>query len=356
MVQKTKILIIAASDRIVGGHSVQAKEMAKQFNVSQSFKIRRFHIDTKLPNFILKIKYLRTLINEACYIIGLSPKVLWADVLHIFSASYWSFLLGPAPAIVLGQIFKRKVILNYHSGEADDHLSKWKGIVRLFLRLADEIVVPSVYLRDIFCRHGFEAKVIPNAVDINRFHIDRSDDDEPLRILCTRNFEDHYGVDQVMKVFSKIKAEIPDARLILVGDGPEAPKLKRLAQEFHLKDVVFAGQVDHDAIPDFYKKANFFLNASTVDNMPLSLLEAMAAGLIVVSTASGGIPYMIKSPVNGVLVDKEGAESLAMEVIKVYRDKELWKNIRYEAVNYSQEFSPDKIGRQWEALYGSLCI
>ena len=352
---KLRILVIGASDRIVGGHSVQAREIVKYFQNSKAFDVRRFHIDSNVPFFIRKIPYLRTVVNEMFFLIGLLPRLLCVDVLHIFSASYWSFLLGPTPAILLGRIFGKRVLLNYHSGEAEDHLSRWSIIVKPILKLVDELVVPSAYLQKIFSRYGIKTKVIPNAVDFGRFQCDRSSDGRPLRMLCTRNFENHYGIPQVMMAFRKIRNQVPGAQLTLVGDGPRLPELRKLARELNLKGVFFVGQVDHSDIPGFYKKANLFLNASTVDNMPLSLIEAMAAGLVVVSTACGGIPFLIKNGVNGILVHEEDANSLANKVIEVYRNPQQWNDLRSQAIEYAQKLTPDIVGKQRERLYGSLC-
>ncbi len=73
----------------------------------------------------------------------------------------WSFLLAPVPAILAARAFGKRIILNYHSGEADDHLSNWGSRVHPFLRLVDDIVVPSVYLKNVFESHGYTARGAP---------------------------------------------------------------------------------------------------------------------------------------------------------------------------------------------------
>ena len=96
----------------------------------------------------------RTLLNEALYVPSLAC-LRHVDVVHVFSASYWSFLLAPVPAMLAARSFGKRVILNYHSGEADDHLTHWGPLVHPWLRLVDDIVVPSAYLQDVFARHGY---------------------------------------------------------------------------------------------------------------------------------------------------------------------------------------------------------
>src|SRR5204863_5448740 len=89
-----------------------------------------------------RVPYLRTVVNECIYIPSLW-RLRHADVVHLFSAAYWSFMLAPVPAILAAKVFGKRVILNYHSGEADDHLRRWGALVHPWLKLVDEIVVPS---------------------------------------------------------------------------------------------------------------------------------------------------------------------------------------------------------------------
>ena len=91
------------------------------------------------------------------------------DVAHVFSASYASFLLAPMPAMLAARMLNKRVVLHYHSGEAEDHLEHWGPLVHPWLRLADEIVVPSAYLERVFARYGYHVRVIPNFVDLVSF-------------------------------------------------------------------------------------------------------------------------------------------------------------------------------------------
>src|SRR5262249_4203098 len=113
-----------------------------------------------------------------------------------FSASYWSFLLAPTPALLVAKLRKRATILNYHSGEAWDHLRNWRTALPI-LRCADGLVVPSAYLADVFREFGLQAGVVPNAVDLDQFAYRPR---KPLKpsLLCTRGFHPYYSVDLVV--------------------------------------------------------------------------------------------------------------------------------------------------------------
>ena len=177
---------------------------------------------------------------------------------------------------------------------------------------------------------------------------------DPLRILCTRNFEGHYRVDRVVVAFQKIKEKIPTAQLTLVGNGSLKTDLMELVSKRRLTDIFFLGQVHNNDIERFYHESNLYLNASVIDNLPISLLEAMAAGLITVSTAAGGIPYFLQHGVNGILVYSGEPESLANAVLDVYGDHDLWHNIQINAQQYAQQYTAEKVCVLWERLYLGL--
>ena len=119
-------------------------------------------VDPQLPGplaALQKIKYVRTIVTEAAYILALLARLWRYDVIHLFSAGYWSFLLAPAPGILLGKLFGRKTILNYRNGTLEDHLLKFPRSVWI-MRLAARIVPPSGFLVDVFRKFGLPASYI----------------------------------------------------------------------------------------------------------------------------------------------------------------------------------------------------
>src|SRR5690606_17545596 len=120
------------------------------------------------------------------------------------------------PAILAARLLRKPALLNYHSGEASDHLKHWGMRVHPWLRLVDEIVVPSLYLEKIFAHHGYTTRVIRNMVDTSSF---RYRERVPLRprLLSARNLETHYRVDNTLKAFALVQKEYPDATLVIAG-------------------------------------------------------------------------------------------------------------------------------------------
>jgi glycosyltransferase involved in cell wall biosynthesis len=235
------------------------------------------------------------------------------DVVHVFSASYWSFLLGPAPALLAARACGKPVVLHYHSGEAEDHLSHWGLLVHPWLRLADRIVVPSRYLRDVFGRHGYPVREIPNVIDPDGFRFRERWRLRP-RLVSVRNLESHYGVDTILRAFALVRAQWPDASLVVAGQGSQAEPLRRLAGELGDRGVRFVGRVEPERMPELLDSADIMLNASFVDNQPVTLLEAMAAGLPVVTSAVGDIPSLVRDGETGRLVPARDPAAMARAV------------------------------------------
>ena len=246
------------------------------------------------------IRYGRTLVRFPLYVTTLIRQLQRCDVIHVFAASFWSFVLNPTPAIVLGKLFRKRVVVNYHSGEALEHLSHSRTAVRT-LRRADAIVVQFPFLEEIFDRSGLATTVIPNHLDPMSLPFRAR---RPLRpmFLSTRALEPSYGVATVLEAFGVIQQRRPDATLRIVGDGSSRAELERLARQLRLRGVTFSGMIDTAEMAGAYDAADVFLNASTVDSMPLSILEAFACGLPVVTTDAGGIPWLVEDEVTGLLV------------------------------------------------------
>ena len=336
-----RILIVAPSFDIVGGQSVQAAQLLEHLREEQSLEVGFLPINPRLPGglrYLQKIKYVRTVVTSIAYVINLLLQVRKYDVIHVFSASYFSFVLAPTPAILIGKLYKRRVLINYHSGEAEDHLRRWRRTAIPTIRLADVVVVPSHYLVRIFDRFELKAQAIYNVIDTTRF---RFRDRAPLRavFLSNRNLEAHYGVDRVLRAFSIIQANFSGATLNIVGDGSQRRSLEALAEELNLRNTTFAGQIDPASIADSYDAADIYLNGSEIDNQPLSLLEAFACGLPIVTTDAGGIPDIVTDEKTGMLVPRGDYHRMAERAMQLLTDASLTRRIveqgRQECLKYT---------------------
>jgi glycosyltransferase involved in cell wall biosynthesis len=331
--QPLRVAVVVASQRIVGGHSVQARLLLDAWRKDGSVDPWIVPIDPVPPaplDRLLRIKYVRTIVTQLWYWPLLVRELRRADVVHAFAASYASFLLAPLPAVLIARLLGKPVVLNYHSGEASDHLRR--SIVARFVlrRLVDVNVVQSAFLRDVFRSFDIDAQVVPNIVDLRQFtYRPRS----PLRprLLCTRNFEPLYNLSCVLRALAKIQALYPAATLTLVGSGSQERMLRQEATALGLENVTFAGRIAPSHVHAYYANADIYVQAPTVDNMPLSLLEAFASGLPVVSTDVGGVPSMLRHGVDGLLVADNDADALADQIVKLLTDDALARRLAESA-------------------------
>jgi glycosyltransferase involved in cell wall biosynthesis len=345
------IAIVAPSLDILGGQGIQAKALAEAFE-RERYSVTFVPINPRFPRWaqwLRRIPYLRTVLNEALYITRL-PKLRRVDVVHIFSASYWSFLLSPVPAIIAAKLLRKPAILHYHSGEAADHLLRWRRTIAPFLSLVDEIVVPSSYLHDVFASHGYRTRVIPNVIDTSHFQFRERMQLRP-RLLSVRNLERYYRVDTTIAAFSRVKAQFPDATLTIAGYGSQERQLRRLVDELGLTGVDFVGRVDPATLPNLYDATDIFVNASVVDNQPVSILEAFAAGLPVVSTPTGDIAAMLRHGEVGLLIDPDDPSAMADAVIRLLENPELSARLASRAQHEVQQYTWPCVRDQWSALY-----
>jgi len=352
---RLQVAVVAASLRYVGGQSVQADLLLRHWRDDREVDARLIPIDPPFPRplkFLERIPVLRTLVREVMYVRDLWRGVKDVNVVHIFSASYWSFLIAPMPAWLVARLRKKKVLIHYHSGEARDHLRRFRT-ARPLLGKADRLVVPSGYLVEVFREFGLDARVVPNVVDISQFSYRPR---VPLRpnLVCTRGFHPYYCVDVVVRAFAVVQKIFPDAHLDLVGKGPSEAEIRDLVRELNLKGVEFAGVAPRQEIRHFYDRADIFINGSRLDNMPVSVLEAFASGTPVVTTAPEGMSYLVEHERTGMLSEPGDAEALARNVIRLLQEPELACQLASNAHEQLSRYCWGAVREQWLDVYHSL--
>lgn len=243
-------------------------------------------------------------------------------------------------------------MIHYHSGEARDHLRRFRT-ARPVLAKVDRLIVPSGYLVDVFREFGLHAEAVPNIVDLSRFKFRAR---RPLRphLVCTRGFHPYYRVDLVVRAFAEVQREFPLAQLDLVGQGPLEGRIRRLVSQLNIKGVHFPGVASRLDIGAFYDAADIFINASALDNMPVSILEAFAAGTPVVSTAPEGMPYLVEHEQTGLLSEPGNAGALARSAIRLLRDPDFGSRLALNAYEQSSRYRWGAVREQWIEIYRSM--
>ena len=354
--EKTRICILAPSLDLLGGQSRQAARLLEGLRVEPSISVSFLPHQPSFPQglqWLQRIKYVRTIANSVVYWVALVSEVRKYDIIHIFSASYFAYFLCVMPAILLAKLYRTKVVLNYRSGEAEDHLRRWRRTTIPTMRQADIIVAPSGYLVDVFARFGLSARSIPNIIELDRF---RFRDRSPLRpvFLTSRLLEPLYNVSCVLRAFALIQRKYPHACLTVAGEGCQRDQLENLARELQLQNTKFIGRVSWDKMPTVLDAADIYLNGPDIDNMPSSILECFASGLPVVTTDAGGIPYIVRHQKTGLMVRRGDYEGLAACAIRLLEDENMASTIVSQAREASLKYSWDKVRAEWLKVYHDL--
>jgi glycosyltransferase involved in cell wall biosynthesis len=186
-------------------------------------------------------------------------------------------------------------------------------------------------------------------VDTSRF---RFRERSPLRprLVCTRSLEANYRVEDVLEAFTLVCQSHPQATLTIAGAGSEERRLR--ARAAPLGDRVnFVGRVEPVAMPALLDGDDLFVNASVVDNQPVSILEAFAAGLPVVSTAAGGIPSLVRHGETGLLTPARRPDLLAAAIIELLEHPARAASLARRARQEVEAYSWRAVRRGWEAVY-----
>ncbi len=351
-----RVLIAAPSLSFLGGQSRQAVRLISGLSKEESLVIGFIPHDPQVSKglrWLQKIKYVRTVVTTCLYWSQLLLKVPHYDIIHIFSASYYSYLLSVAPAILIARLYRKKCILNYRSGEAEDHLENWRLTTVPIMRLADEIVVPTGYLVDVFARFGLKAHAIYNLVELDRFRYRERRPNRPL-FLTSRSLEPLYNVACVIRAFALIQKRYPEARLNVAADGSLRCELEQLARRLNLHSIEFLGGVRFEEMPATYDSADIYLNGTNIDNMPASITECMASGLPVVTTDAGGVPYIVTHEQTCLMVPRDDHQAMAEAACRLLEDNELAVSIARRAHEDSRKFTWDAVRTEWIKLYHGL--
>ena len=354
-VSKLRVAIVAPSLGILGGQAVQAHRLVRAWQNDPDVAAWLVPVNPQPPRLLqwsTRVKFLRTIVTELSYGRRLAGELARADVVHVFSASYASFLLAPLPAMLVARALGKPVVLNYRSGEAPDHLRR-SAVARRAVAAVDRNIVPSRFLVDVFRTFGIEASIIPNIVDLERFTFRERDPLRP-RLLSTRNFDALYNVASTIRAFHLVQRRRTHATLTLVGGGPQEAQLRALVADLKLRNVTFAGRVKPDEIAGYYAANDIYIQSPDIDNMPTSVIEAFASGLPVVSTEAGGVPAILTHRQHGLLAAVADDEALAACVLRLLDEPDYARQLARAAYATCQGCTWPAVRDQWLRAYRSV--
>ncbi len=305
------------------------------------------------PRWIGRMRGVRAIFRFLPYVVRLWRVAGQVDLFHIMANSGWSWHLYAAPAVWICRVRGVCSVVNYRGGEAERFLARSAKAVVRTLRYANALAVPSGFLQRVFREWGVSSEVVPNIVDLNRFRPDSGRQGPGIaHIVVARALEEIYDIPTAMRAFSLVRMDIPDARMSLAGSGPERDNLLSLARKLGIAEAVkFCGSLNRDQMAELYRSASVVINPSRVDNMPNSVLEAMASGAPVVSTNVGGVPFILEDGVSGLLVPAGNHSAMAQAVKRVLRESHCAHQLREAALREVQKYAWPRVKQRWIDVY-----
>lgn len=236
-----------------------------------------------------------------------------------------------------------------HGGNLSSRLDGSPSMSRQVFSRSLTNVAPSRFLDSIFKDRGFPVKVIPNPINLEDYTFRRRHEVGP-RLLYVRAFDRTYNPGLAVRILEQLTARHPEAALCMVGPDKDGMRsaVETLARELNVHDRVrFTGKL----APEVWRKVScdydIFINTTDVDNTPLSVLEAMALGLPVISTSVGGLPDLVTDGVDGFLVDRDAPDQFVERINRLMRDPALVAKLTWNGRNTAEAFSSARIRLVW---------
>lgn len=332
---RRKIAIVGPKAPPYGGMSVLVDTLRMGLDVYCDIVIVNTNANIAFLNMYIKFK---KVMQFFLYLFNLR-KLFICDAVLIVSSSGVYFYIKVIPALLICNIIKIPVVIDFVGGDILNKIEK--GDIRLikWLKLAEFVLVPATIFKSKFQEFGLRSIVFPHIVNVNRFFVSSDKKYQYPVFLAAKNLFENSNVISIIKAFEIIKAAFHDSKLLIAGDGPQKEYLQNYVFNNQIEDVSFLGNVSYSEMPTIFSQASVFLHATKTESFGIVLVEAMAAGLPIISSDVGGIPDLIKNGFNGVLVGSEDYKTMANSAIELWNNKEKFNELRRNGLVESKKYS-----------------
>lgn len=242
-----------------------------------------------------------------------------------------------------------------HGGNLPERLKDSKDLSTELFGNAFVNIAPSEFLYNAFKVKGFEnVEIIPNSVVLENYPFKKRSQFEP-RLLWVRRFQERYNPMLALKVYEGLYKKHPKARLCMVGPEKDGSlsRCKKYAKRNNLP-VYFPGKMKKEEWARLSEDYDFFINTTYVDNTPISVIEAMALGLPIVSTDVGGMPNLIDDHQDGILVPENDEHAMTNALLELLEDQELTQSLALAARRKVEDFDWEKVKHHWNRVLSSV--
>ena len=306
-------------------------------NLSSNYSIRS--ASDKQSSFIRIIEMLS--------LVFLYRKICKLIIVDVFGtkAFYFSCLV-----ILLARVYKLPVLPVFRGGSLPERFNKCPTLFELIFQKNQLVICPSSYLSIFFENKGISTHIIPNYINIEKYPFQNRKDIAP-NLFWVRSLHSIYNPEMAIKVLFELCKKYPHARLCLVGPHKDDSinKIDELIKNLKLNNqVIIPGKLEKKEWINLSKEYDLFLNTTNFDNHPVSLIEAMALGLPIVSTNAGGIPNMLVHNKTAKLVETNDVFSMVSQINEYLSNSKQRIKISINArKNVESNFDKSKVLQQW---------
>jgi glycosyltransferase involved in cell wall biosynthesis len=275
------------------------------------------------------------------------------DVAHVDVFSGSAFLWAEA-ACGAAEAVNKPYVLTLHGGALPEFAARWPRRVSRLLTRAAAVTAPSRYLQERMAPYAPGLRLIPNPLHADQFHF-RARVRPASRLVWLRAFHEIYNPALAPQVLARLRRRFPDARLTMIGpdkgDG-SLQRTQRVARAEGIADrVAFPGAIDRLDVPQWLDRGDLFLNTTDVDNTPLSVLEALASGLPVVSTNAGGLSFLLENGHDALLVPSRDPDAMARALERALTEDGLAARLSENGRAKALSFDWSRLLPIWRALF-----
>ncbi len=352
----------------IGGPATYSKLLADE--------LPKHGIKTEVLSFS-SVRHLPKIIRHFLYFFKVLKRGRRADI--VFSQDPASVGL---PSLIAAKILRKKFILKIVGDYAweqgmqrfgvkdllDDFLNKkycWqveilRKIQKFVAKNAKTIIVPSEYLKKIITKWGInpeKIKVIYNAFDASELKISKEEAREKLNLfgsvlISAGRLVPWKGFSALIEIMPEILKKIPDAKLIIVGDGPQRDNYLSLIDNYSLQNNVFlTGQISHNDMMLYLRAGDIFILNTAYEGFSHHILEAMAMGISVITTNAGGNPEIIRDKDNGFLVEYNDKNAILNSIEKILPNREIKESLTREGRKSAQKFNSENMINQTISVF-----
>lgn len=217
-------------------------------------------------------------------------------------------------------------------------------------------ISPSIYLQKHFEDKGYEVDYIPNFIPIEKYKYKKRDSVR-AKLLWVRSFHEIYNPVLALEILKTLKDKYNDVELCMIGPDKDGSleKVNAKAAELGITDSLkITGKLSKEEWHKLSEEYDIFINTTNFDNHPVSVIEAMALGLPVISTNVGGLPFLIDNNRDGILVNPERKEEFVNSIEKLISDDKLAAELAFNARRKVEDFDWEVVKHKWFDLINSV--